>query len=148
VEIFDFAAGAHRAPNDQMRNVGRTAAAFGGVRRPRDREHLTLSEVEAVIDAARKGRYGLRDSTLLLMLFSHGLRLTEALNLTFRHVDLDRGIVHIKRKKGGVDGDHKLRGREIRALRIPAREQASGRRFDLHVRARHPAYRKKRPAHD
>src|SRR5690242_15578193 len=108
MEIFDFAHGYQAAPNVEMRNVEQ-ARATGGVRRSRDREHLTLTEVEALIEAARKGRYGLRDSTLLLMLFSHGLRLTEALRLTLRHVDLDRGIIHINRRKGGVDGDHKLR---------------------------------------
>jgi type 1 fimbriae regulatory protein FimB/type 1 fimbriae regulatory protein FimE len=122
MEIFDVAPAQRLAPNGEMRNVGRATAIAGGVRRVRDREHLTLTEVEALIEAARKGRYGLRDSTLLLMLFSHGLRLTEALRLTFRHVDLDRGIIHIKRRKGGVDGDHKLRGREIRALRRLLRE--------------------------
>jgi type 1 fimbriae regulatory protein FimB/type 1 fimbriae regulatory protein FimE len=87
------------------------------VRRPRDREHLTPQEVDSLIQAARKGRYGLRDSTLLLMLFSHGLRLTEALALRWHHLDLDQGVLHLKRKKNGVSGDHKLRGVEIRALR-------------------------------
>jgi integrase len=71
----------------------------------------------ALFDAAREGRYWPRDSTLLLILFSHRLRLTEALMLTFRHVDMDHGITHVKRRKGGVDGDYKLRGRQIRALR-------------------------------
>jgi integrase len=122
MEIFDFASVEQSAPRVEMRNVDHASPASGGVRRPRDREHLTLTEVEGLIDAAREGRYGLRDSTLLLMLFSHGLRLTEALRLTSRHVDLDRGIIHIKRRKSGVDRDHKLRGREIRALRRLQRE--------------------------
>ena len=108
-------------PVGVIRKVERASGA-GGVRRRRDREHLTLSEVESLIGAARKGRYGLRDSTLLLMMFSHGLRLTEALELRWHHLDLDHGILHLKRKKNGVDGDHKLRGREIRALRRLQRE--------------------------
>jgi len=72
MEIFDFAAVDQSAPSVEMRNVDQGSLASGGVRRQRDREHLTLTEVEALVEAAREGRYGLRDSTLLLMLFSHG----------------------------------------------------------------------------
>jgi type 1 fimbriae regulatory protein FimB/type 1 fimbriae regulatory protein FimE len=104
------------SPTGVIRKVKKAPGA-GGVRRPRDREHLTPQEVDSLIQAARKGRYGLRDSTLLLMLFSHGLRLTEALALRWHHLDLDQGVLHLKRKKNGVSGDHKLRGVEIRALR-------------------------------
>jgi type 1 fimbriae regulatory protein FimB/type 1 fimbriae regulatory protein FimE len=109
-------------PTGVIRKVKKHSPTQGGVRRPRDREHLTPQEVEALIEAARQGRYGLRDSTLLLMLFSHGLRLTEALALRFHHLDLDRGILHLKRLKNGEDGDHRLRGVEIRVLRRMRRE--------------------------
>jgi integrase len=122
MEIIDVSSGAKNTPNDEIRKVDAALPGRGGFRRPRNREHLTPSEVQMLTEAARKGRYGLRDSTLLLMLFSHGLRLTEALRLTFREVDLDRGILHIKRRKSGVSGDHKLRGVEIRALRRLQRE--------------------------
>jgi integrase len=105
-------------PNAAPNAVKRTVAG----RRPRDREHLTPSEVRLLIDAARKGRWGQRDSTLLLLMFSHGLRLSEALRLRWNHFDLDRGILHVKRIKGGDSGDHRLRGIEIRALRRLRRE--------------------------
>jgi integrase len=120
MQIVDVSAAEQGPPDDVIRKVEQASATPRGARRPRDREHLTPHEVQTLIEAARKVRYGLRDSTLLLMLFSHGLRLTEALRLTFR--DLDRGILHIKRRKSGVSGDHKLRGIEIRALRRLQRE--------------------------
>ena len=91
-------------------------------RRPRDREHLTSKEVESLIEAARKGRWGLRDATLILMCFSHGLRLAEALRLRWTHADLDQGILHLRRLKNGLGGDHRLRGPEIRALRRMRRQ--------------------------
>jgi integrase len=122
MEIVDVSAVEQSPPRDEIRKVKTAHTGLGGIRRPRNREHLTAPEVQTLTEAARKGRYGLRDSTLLLMLFSHGLRLTEALRLTFRDVDLDRGILHIKRRKSGVSGDHKLRGIEIRALRRLQRE--------------------------
>jgi integrase len=100
----------------------RTVLKSPSPRRPREREHLTPQEVERLIEAARKGRWGLRDSTLLLMLFSHGLRLVEALRLRWNYLDLDQGVLHLRRLKNGLDGDHRLRGVEIRSLRRLRRE--------------------------
>jgi hypothetical protein len=80
LELTSLDEAAAISPDGVIRKVEK-APGIGGVRRPRDREHLTGPEVDSLIQAARKGRYGLRDSTLLLMLFSHGLRLTEALAL-------------------------------------------------------------------
>src|SRR5271156_3412589 len=43
----------------------------------RSREHLTPSEVEALIEAAKGNRYGHRDATMILVAFRHGLRAAE-----------------------------------------------------------------------
>ena len=40
----------------------------------RTREHLTLDEVERVIEAAKDNRYGPRDALMILLTFRHGLR--------------------------------------------------------------------------
>ena len=40
----------------------------------RTREYLTEREVEALMTAARKNRYGHRDATMILIAFRHGLR--------------------------------------------------------------------------
>jgi hypothetical protein len=59
--------------------VNRTVAP---VRRPnaelRTREHLTLGEVEALVEAAKANRHGHRDATMILVAFRHGLRTAEA----------------------------------------------------------------------
>lgn len=48
----------------------------------RSREHLTPDEVDRLIAAAGKlGRYGHRDSTLLMMAYRHGLRVSELVSL-------------------------------------------------------------------
>jgi len=98
--------------------VKRTVA----LRRPRMREHLLEGEVDKLIDAARHNRYGVRDSTLILVLFTHGLRIQEGLRARWHQFDMDAGIFHVKRLKGSVSGDQRLRGREIRALRRLQRE--------------------------
>jgi hypothetical protein len=54
MEILDFTPAYQAAPSVQMRNVEQASAAFGGVRRPRDREHLTPTEVESLIEAAAR----------------------------------------------------------------------------------------------
>jgi type 1 fimbriae regulatory protein FimE len=109
-------------PNPSPNGLKRNVAASAPTRRPRDREHLTPKEVESLIDDARKGRWGLRDATLIFMCFSHGLRLTEALRLRWGHLDLDEGVIHLRRLKNGLGGDHRLRGIEIRALRRMRRQ--------------------------
>ena len=43
----------------------------------RTREYLTPAEVEKLIAAAKLGRHGHRDATLILVAFRHGLRAVE-----------------------------------------------------------------------
>ena len=40
----------------------------------RSREHLTETEVEKLIEAAKDNRYGHRDATMILAAYRHGLR--------------------------------------------------------------------------
>jgi len=104
-------------PKPPPTGVKRKVHQSGSTRRPREREHLTPpQEVAPLVDAARRARWGLRDSTLLLMLFTHGLRVSEALRVRWTHLHLDHGVFHIRRLKNGLAGDHRLRGVEIRAF--------------------------------
>jgi site-specific recombinase XerD len=43
----------------------------------RTREHLTEAEVERLMDAARKNRWGHRDATMVLVAYRHGFRPAE-----------------------------------------------------------------------
>ena len=84
----------------------------------RSREYLEQREVTALIAAAgRSGRYGSRDKTLCLLMFRHGLRVSEACALRWDAVDLAAGLLHVARLKHGVPSTHPLRGPELRALR-------------------------------
>jgi len=54
----------------------------------RSREHLFPTEVTAMISAAKKvGRHELRDSTLILMAYRHGLRVSELVALRGEQID-------------------------------------------------------------
>lgn len=91
----------------------------------RSREYLTEQEVEQLIDAAGKvGRHGHRDSTLILLSYRHGLRVTELVSLRWEQVDLKQGLMHVNRLKHGNPSVHPIRGPEIRALRRLQRDYA------------------------
>jgi integrase len=84
----------------------------------RTREYLTETEVERLIKAARGNRYGLRDATMILMAFRHGLRAAELVDLRWEQVELGRNAaLHVRRVKQGVPSVHPLQGDEMRALR-------------------------------
>jgi integrase len=84
----------------------------------RSREYLTVAEVERLMKAAQHGRYGHRDTTLILVAFRHGLRAAEICDLEWSQVEFGRSAsVHVRRVKNGKPSVHPLRGEEIRALR-------------------------------
>ena len=84
----------------------------------RPREYLTDSEVERLMKAAGKtGRHRHRDSTLILVTYRHGFRVTELTALRWDQVELDAGRMHVSRIKKGTRSVHPIRGPEIRALR-------------------------------
>lgn len=83
----------------------------------RSREYLTEQEVEQLINAAeRVGRHGHRDSTLIMLAFRHGLRVTELVSLRWEQLDLKQGMMHVNRLKQGTPSVHPLRGPELTAL--------------------------------
>jgi integrase len=90
----------------------------------RSREYLTPSEMDAVMEAARKMRYGHRDSIMLLIAYRHGFRASEVCDLRWDQIDLDQARLHVKRVKRGTPSVHPLQGDELRALRRLKRESA------------------------
>ena len=66
----------------------------------RSREYLTRDEVDQLRKAARSvGRNGHRDDTLILLMFRHGLRVSEAIDLQWDQIDLKQGFIHVSRLK-------------------------------------------------
>ena len=83
------------------------------------RDHLTPQEVKLLIQVVKKkgGWYSVRNSILILMLYRHGLRRTEAAHLRWSDVDLCESTIYIRRIKGSRSGRHPLQGDEMRALK-------------------------------
>ncbi len=89
----------------------------------RTREHLTQAEVERLIKAAGKNRWGHRDATMVLVAFRHGLRVSELTDLRWDQIDFNAATLHVRRVKKGTPATHPIRGDELRALRRLQREQ-------------------------
>ena len=111
-------------------------AVFGTVppRKPlnadrRPREYLTPKEVERLIAATKKRarRYSLRDATMILVAFRHGLRVSELCMLTWDQIDFSQGMMHVRRLKGGIPSVQQIGGEEMRMLRALKREDNAGR---------------------
>ena len=91
----------------------------------RTREYLTEAEVKKLIKAAGENRQGHRDSTMILLAFRHGLRVSELVDLRWVQVDLDNAMLHVRIVKHGTPATHPLTGVELRALRKLQRETRS-----------------------
>src|SRR5271157_1952278 len=104
---------------------GRKSAKTGRRRPPRntgwgvlevsDRLHLTSREVECP--------WSLR-STVLLLIFRHGLRVSEACRMKLDQVDTESRVLHVARLKGGLSSTQPLREDELRAVSAWLKERA------------------------
>lgn len=88
----------------------------------RCREHLLPDEVERLIKAARKSRYPDRNSTIILTMYRHGLRVGELIALRWAQVDFGLGMLYVNRLKHGVATTHPISAQESRALHTLRRQ--------------------------
>jgi site-specific recombinase XerD len=100
---------------------------FNRDRRPR--EYLTPKEVDRLMATAKKRgkRFGLRDATMILVTYRHGLRVSELCALTWDQVDFSHGLLHVRRVKNGMASVHQIGGEELRSLRALKRDDDAGR---------------------
>lgn len=118
-KVLQFPRSTSPVPANVLRKVPRRPAN----RAVRSREYLTPAEVDQLMAAAGAvGRHRLRDRTLLLVAYRHGLRVSELVDLKWDQVDLAAGRLHVNRLKNGNPATHYLEGDEIRALRRLGRE--------------------------
>ena len=97
-------------------------------RRERSREYLAPDEVQKLLDASRKeglSRNRERDYCLLLLMFRHGLRVSEACQLKVTDVNVKEKIIHIHRLKNGNATTQPMYNGEVGAVNawLKARHQ-------------------------
>ena len=73
----------------------------------RPREWLVKEEIDRLMKTAKKqGRHGLRNATMILFAFQHGLRVAELVNLKYSQLDFGQKSVHVLRRKNGRSNYH------------------------------------------
>ena len=83
----------------------------------RARDFLGDTDIDRLLAAAKRGRHGVRDHLLLLLMFRHGLRVSEAIALRRSDANLDQARLWISRLKNGLSVEQPLAGDELRAVR-------------------------------
>ena len=95
----------------------------------RVREHLTEAEMDKLLGALKRNRHGHRDWLIGLLIYRHGLRVSEACDLRWDDIDLTKRTIIVRRLKGSTDSSHYLERDEHKALgelwRANARRPAS-----------------------
>ena len=91
----------------------------------RVREHLTEDEMARLLAALRRNRHGHRDWLIGLLIYRHGLRVSEACDLRWDDVDLTKRTIIVRRLKGSNDSTHYLERDELAGLKTLQRSYAA-----------------------
>ena len=90
----------------------------------RVRKHLTETEVEKLLAGLKRNRHGHRDWLIGLLIYRHGLRVSEACDLRWDDLDLAARTIVIRRLKGSRDSTHYLERDELAGLKRLSRNGA------------------------
>jgi type 1 fimbriae regulatory protein FimB/type 1 fimbriae regulatory protein FimE len=91
----------------------------------RVREHLTEAEMAKLLAALKRNRHGHRDWLIGLLIYRHGLRVSEACDLRWDDLDLMKRTIIVRRLKGSTDSVHYLERDEVAGLKRLQREQGT-----------------------
>ena len=90
----------------------------------RVREHLTEAEMDKLLATLKRNRRGHRDWLIALMIYRHGLRVSEACDLRWNDLDLPKRTIIVRRLKGSNDSTHYLERDELAGLKALQRSYA------------------------
>ncbi|WP_299490273.1 tyrosine-type recombinase/integrase [uncultured Shewanella sp.] len=83
----------------------------------KNKNFLTQDEISKLLTAAKKGRHGIRDYLCLLMMYRHGLRVSELISLKLTDLNLSQSRLWVNRLKNGLSVEQPIAGDELRAIK-------------------------------
>ena len=80
--------------------------------------------MDRLLAALKRNRHGQRDWLIGLLIYRHGLRVSEACDLRWDDIDLPKRTIAIRRLKGSTDSSHYLERDELAGLKALQRHYA------------------------
>jgi type 1 fimbriae regulatory protein FimB len=94
-------------------------------RKNRRREYLTPDEIEKLLAASKNSsRNPVRDYCMFLLMFRHGLRVSELCSIKLNDINVETKEFHVTRLKGCDGGPHELYNGESPAIKAWLAERA------------------------
>lgn len=82
--------------------------------------------MDKLLAALKRSRHGHRDWLIGLVIYRHGLRVSEACDLRWDDIDLPKRTMIVRRLKGSTDSVHYLERDEVNGLKLLQRQQQAG----------------------
>ncbi len=98
------------------RNV-KSGGSLATDRHERTKDFLSEAEITKLLTAAKKCRHGSRDHLLLLMMYRHGLRVSEAIAIRLADLNLEQSRLWVHRVKNGLSVEQPIAGDQLRAIK-------------------------------
>jgi integrase len=107
-----YSGGAKAMTNRRKRKsgLGSSTTAATTDAHERGKDFLNASEMDRLLEAAKKGRHGTRDHLMMLMIYRHGLRVVELARMRRDHVNLQQARVWVKRVKKSLSVEQPIAG--------------------------------------
>ena len=83
----------------------------------RVKDFLDPAEMDRLLTAAKDARHGIRDHLIILVMYRHGLRVTETVSLRLKALNLKQSSIWIKRMKNSLSTQQPIAGDELRAIK-------------------------------
>ena len=82
--------------------------------------------MDKLLAGLNRNRHGHRDWLIALVIYRHGLRVSEACDLRWDDIDLPKRTIIVRRLKGSTDSVHYLERDEVNGLNSHRQQQSNG----------------------